>query len=68
MTDPDAPDLEPGPGDLTVCIGCGSILCFDAAMGLARVSAEQIASWDVDTRSKLTTLSRLVRRVRAGEN
>jgi hypothetical protein len=43
-------DAAPDPGDATICINCGHLMVFDAALGLRELTAEEIRQMAGDER------------------
>lgn len=50
----------PSEGDLTVCIGCGTILAYGPHMRLRRVTAEELAALHPQTAEDLKRVRRAV--------
>lgn len=38
---PDKPDVQPGPGDVSICLNCGDLLRFNDAMMLVVPTADE---------------------------
>ena len=55
-------DGQPSPGDISICIGCGTVRQFDAEMRLEPVDGESLP---VETRAEINCAARAIRRIHA---
>lgn len=58
----------PEPNDLTVCINCSFILVFDDRLKVRKVTKEDLASLDEETRHKLSLVVEAVNDYRRSKN
>lgn len=61
MAHPSVEDVPPTPGDLSVCIACGSILRFLDDMALAEVSVFELRLYDGEVQRDILQAQDLVR-------
>ena len=58
----------PSPGDLAVCIECGSVNMYTEAMQLVRLSSEEIDGLDDRLKFQIAVFQEVVANIRAGES
>jgi len=58
---------EPRPGDLSVCIGCGELLAFDAHLVLHVADLRDLIGLDYRMFKRIGKLQALVRKKRIGK-
>lgn len=49
-------DATPTPGDFSVCMDCGAVLRFDAALRVRLASGDEVAALPIKLRNMLTRL------------
>ena len=60
-------DVQPNPGDITMCVYCRSFLIFTAELGHREATDEEIAELPHDQRMLLSKARRLAKEVFGGQ-
>lgn len=61
-------EYAPVPGDLTICLKCRTVLCWDPQMRVYIPSREELKRQDIDTLIQLKEISMAIVRMRAAQN